>query len=355
MEKQDELSILEDLKEYIIDVGLSFIENPEKVLESFLELKGIHSIDMIDKLSSLLFFYHVNKVSINDLLKENELERQLLSSPIVKKEDLIREESPQIKPKLERIPASIEYQLDKRIIDNIESNDIDVCSDLIETLSDKELPYLKMFLLKKITELKNKIKKEIIKSPLTNIIKYQDDLTKYQLLFQILTEKNMPEETIIDEVSEQERSKIIFLPNHRNGTYIYGDIEKLLDNSEIIKNALNKIVSGYFLKTKDLSNIEGYDSKLFEYKQKNGIRIMYFQMGNGYIGIASIFFKDKQKSTKIESFYEEAVSRFNASQDYVFSHLSDPNFYIEQQELVGDIFDLLEKNNATTLSLKGGE
>jgi predicted nucleotidyltransferase len=62
--------------------------------------------------------------------------------------------------------------------------------------------------------------------------------------------------------------------------------------------------------------------------------------------------KDKQKSTRIANEYEEAISRFYESEQYILENFNNPDFHIEQAELVGEIFTLLD---GITLSKKVGE
>ncbi len=62
--------------------------------------------------------------------------------------------------------------------------------------------------------------------------------------------------------------------------------------------------------------------------------------------------KDKQKSTRIANEYEEAISRFYESEQYILENFSNPDFHIEQAELVGEIFTLLD---GITLTKKVGE
>ena len=74
-----------------------------------------------------------------------------------------------------------------------------------------------------------------------------------------------------------------------------------------IKLILEKIVDGYFLRTKDTKAIEGYQENLYEYKHPNGIRVLYVVEGNIII-ICSLFMKDKQKSSRISNEYDDPIN-----------------------------------------------
>jgi hypothetical protein len=62
--------------------------------------------------------------------------------------------------------------------------------------------------------------------------------------------------------------------------------------------------------------------------------------------------KDKQKSSRIANEYEEAITRYYRVKDYIVENFNNPDFHIEQSELVGEMFQLLEGN---TLSKKVGD
>jgi hypothetical protein len=62
--------------------------------------------------------------------------------------------------------------------------------------------------------------------------------------------------------------------------------------------------------------------------------------------------KDKQKSSRIANEYEEAVNRYYKVKNYIIDNFNNPDFHIEQSELVGEIFQILE---GTTLSKKVGD
>jgi len=90
--------------------------------------------------------------------------------------------------------------------------------------------------------------------------------------------------------------------------------------------------------------------KLYEYKRTNGIRVMFVKRGNE-IYICSLFYKDKQRSTKITSYYEEAIRRFNSfinTQD-----ITSPDFEIEQKELIGLIYGEIEPSTSLTKKKDG--
>jgi hypothetical protein len=62
--------------------------------------------------------------------------------------------------------------------------------------------------------------------------------------------------------------------------------------------------------------------------------------------------KDKQKSSRISNEYDEAISRYYSVRNYVVDNFNNPDFHIEQQELVGEIYELLD---VPTLSKKVGD
>ena len=53
---------------------------------------------------------------------------------------------------------------------------------------------------------------------------------------------------------------------------------------------------------------------------------------------------ESEKSIKIENYYREAISRYELNKEYILSVISSPDFYIEQDELIGQITSLLEES-----------
>ena len=77
-------------------------------------------------------------------------------------------------------------------------------------------------------------------------------------------------------------------------------------------------------------------------------------MGNNNIAICSIFYKDKQKSTKIANNYEEALNRYKNNKTYIEENITNPDFLIEQNEFIAHIRTILENRNQYSLSKKNG-
>lgn len=222
---------------------------------------------------------------------------------------------------------------------------------ILENMSSEDLKILKLQLYKLILDTKQEIKQNILLNPGADIKSLQDKLNKYELILDMLIKKSITVEPKVSSETPQEYSNIIFVPNSKKSTYFYEDISEYSERFKEIKLILEKIVDGYFLKTKDTKPIEGYQEKLFEYRHPNGLRILYVVTGN-IINICSLFIKDKQKSSRITNEYAEAISRFYESKNYIEENFNNPDFHIEQAELVGEIFSLLD---GVTLSKKVGE
>lgn len=220
---------------------------------------------------------------------------------------------------------------------------------ILETLSHEDIIRIKLHFYKLIIETKKNIKEIILYNPQEDIKDLQSDLDTYTLIVDTISELEK-KETVIDQ-EEKEYSNIVFAPNGHRSTYFYDDIYEFTDKSKEIKLILEKLIDGYFLKTKDTKGIEGFQENLYEYKHPNGIRVLYVVEGNIII-ICSLFMKDKQKSSRIANEYEEAITRYYRVKDYIVENFNNPDFHIEQSELVGEIFQLLEGN---TLSKKVGD
>lgn len=223
----------------------------------------------------------------------------------------------------------------------------DESKTLLESLTHEDRIRVKLYFWKKVILLRKQIRQMMMIDPTQDIKSLQDLLVQYELTVEYL--KDLTKETEKDDVESSELSRIIFVPDLKNkSSYILGDIVNYLDNRKEIKNVIDKIVEGYFLKTKDTKAIEKYkEHKLYEYKLPNGIRVLYVVNG-GYVYICSLFYKDKQRSIRIDSNYEDAVNRFYSSIDYIRENINNPDFYIEQDEYLAGINEVLDVGMSIT-------
>lgn len=210
----------------------------------------------------------------------------------------------------------------------------------LTNLSQEDKIRLKLHFYQQIIKVKKQIRTIIMNNPSSDISKLQEELMNLEFILEFIAELEQ-EEIEKEQINHPETSNIIFVPN-KNTTYFYEDILGHIDSKKEIKNIFDKLIDGYFLKTKDTRALEGYQEyNLYEYKHPNGIRILYVVAGN-IICICSLFYKDKQKSIKIDNYYEEAVKRFLKAEPYINENYNNPDFYIEQEELISQIKELLE-------------
>lgn len=281
--------------------------------------------------------------------KKEELEK--INESLSKTQDITETTTPKETPNIEETP--IPKRQFRDLTEIIELVIYSCLSDetmlILKTLSNEDYLRVKLHIYKLIIETKKQIKMSILTNPIASIKKLQEDLNNYELILEVL--KDFELESKQEEQIPQEYSNIIIVPNGKNSTYLYEDIIEFPERTKEIKLILEKIIDGYFLKTKDTKSIEGYQDNLYEYKHPNGIRVLYIVTGN-IITICSLFMKDKQKSTKIASEYDEAISRYYNSIEYIKNNFSNPDFHIEQAELIGEIFSLLD---GISFSKKVGE
>lgn len=223
-------------------------------------------------------------------------------------------------------------------------------SKKLSSLSREDKINIKLYFLKMINQTKRAIKNSILRNPVSDISNFQRDLSTYEIAIEFIGDLEREEELL--EKTESSLKRVIFVPNSHNSTYLYEDITQYKDSKKEIKNIIDKIVEGYFLRTKDTKPIESIKSNsLYEYKHPNGIRVLYV-VHKGLILICSLFYKDKQKSTRIEGYYEEAIRRFNNSKEYIIENNNNPDFFIEQDELIGQIYSFIDD---ISLSKKVGD
>ena len=337
----------------ILDNSTDYIYNPEEYIK-----KLYPDVDDDELVDLLRLTHSYNLRTVHDLIvtvkakqkmvkeaevlfdfdDEDEEYEETVETPVEEKEEVEIISTEEIQ----------EPKLDTSYADSIlQSNDLlTELENRIETFSKDEIIYLKLQLKLKKNMIINSIRRKIILNPSTSIKEEQDELENLELATLILSDK---EQTT--EVSQEEAktlSRIVIVPN-KNSSYLYDDISQY-NNKKEIKNTFDKIVDGYFLKTKNLKSLESFE-KLCEYTHPNGIRILYV-VDDGIIYICSLFYKDKQVSKKITNYYDEANRRYLAQKDYIKENLQTPDFIIEQEEIIGNIYGLLETGRKLK---KGGD
>lgn len=239
-----------------------------------------------------------------------------------------------------------------QIIKSLEFYSREEFNNQTKQLPQSAIYLIKLYLYKKINDLKKIIKNKAILSPESDLTEEQVKLITFQ---EFLDDLTIEQEILIEEQQEKDEffgKNIILVPNGKSTTYILEDIREYPESYDEISNAFENIMTKRFLSSKSISSIKDMGEKLYEYKRKNGIRILYIQNGND-IFICNMFYKDKQRSTKISSYYEEAIKRYysfiNTNTD-----ITTPDFIIEQKELSGQIYGELEQSSVLKIS-KGGE
>lgn len=256
---------------------------------------------------------------------------------------------PSLPSKKDKKPRK-EYKSIQELIDLITYSYLDEeTMRILETQSHEDIVRIKLHFYKLIIETKKAIRESILYNPQEDIGELQSNLDTYTLIVDTISELEKKEEIV--EQEEKEYSNVVFAPNGYRSTYFYEDVYEFPDKSKEIKLILDKLIDGYFLKTKDTKSIEGFQESLYEYKHPNGIRVLYVVEGNIII-ICSLFMKDKQKSSRIANEYEEAITRYYKVRNYIVENFNNPDFHIEQAELIGELFQVLE---GTTLSKKVGD
>lgn len=329
---EQQLKELLSTKEEFIDSPLTFIANFSQDIDE-------------QEIVELLRFIHVHNYEIVEQRQKHIIDmKQKISSakPLHQVEETkLVQEQPEEQPFASKI--------DPTYINSILTSS-DLLTELenrVSSLSKEELTFLKMQLHLKQNKLKRIIREKIMLNPSLNIKEYQEELELLELAEVLISEQQSKEEVVEE---QRTSSRIIFVPN-ASSSYLYNDISEY-ENKKEIKITFDKLVDGYFLMTKDIKSLEGYkNAKLCEYTHPNGIRILYV-ISDDIICVCSLFYKDKQKSKKIANYYEEAIRRFLSQIDYIKENYQTPDFIIEQDEIIGDIYSLLETGKKLK---KGGD
>ena len=209
----------------------------------------------------------------------------------------------------------------------------------IKGINDQGIYKIKLYLLKQIMLVTKKIRAKVLSMPLANLTDLQIELLKYQEFLEELKPKI--------EIKEQEEAKsksntynIIIVPNSKSSSYLLEDITAYSDSYDEITHTIDNIMTNQIFSSKSIKQIRDKNEKLYEYKRKNGIRVLFIRNGNN-IFITSLFYKDKQRSIKIDQAYEESIKRYNnfiaTGVDY-----TTIDFEISQKELIGEIYSEIE-------------
>lgn len=231
-------------------------------------------------------------------------------------------------------------------------NQIKYCSEeeldnSLEHISRDDYNLLKIQIYKQLMITKKEIITLLQKNPLSNINNKQKEIKRYNYILESLSYFQKE----IEEQAEEKKYNIIFVPNKNKQSCLFDDIYSLIESSDEISIIIEKLISHQFLHSKGIRQLVSYD-KLYEYKTKSGFRILYVTMGDNNLAICSLFYKDKQKSSKIANIYEEAISRYKNSKEYIEENMSNPDFIIEQNEYIAQIRTLLENRNQYILQKK---
>lgn len=261
----------------------------------------------------------------------------------------------------EAISVAEEYEVSKHskkvkdiseVIDYVTYCDLDTELFLyLDTLSKEEYIRLKLYFLEQVLIFKKLIKEAVVKTPTFDVKSLQEELKVFEDILHRLKDYGHQEEVTTSLEKVDTPSNIIILPSGKT-SFLLRDIEQYPDYSKEIKIAFDKIIDGYFLQTKDLKAINGTKESVYEYRTPSGLRILYV-VKNNLILVCSLFYKDKQKSIRIASEYEEAQNRFYAGIEYVLANVNNPDFYIEQAELIAQVYNFLE--NHMSYSKKVGD
>lgn len=339
----DKMSRIEQFEKEMKDIDY-YITSPTSFLYDKIEDPNIQEIVECTRSIAINNYFYI-------LDKKEEIER--LQKQIASAQP-VTEQIEEPKPKQEEPSTEITSVQTKRDLKDIIELVIyslldDDAKRVLETLTQEEYKQVKLQIYRLILATKLEIRDTIRTNPTANILSLQDNLNSYEIILDVLNEHEIKKEEEQQELLGT--SNIIVAPNKKNSTYLYEDIENYPERYKEIKLIYEKIIDGYFLRTKDTKPIEGYQENLYEYKHPNGIRILYV-VEHGLIIICSLFMKDKQKSTRISNEYDEAINRYYEVKDYILENYNTTDFYIEQAELVGEIFQILD---GISLTKKVGE
>ena len=180
----------------------------------------------------------------------------------------------------------------------------------------------------------------ILRAPLNDLTELQLQLLNYQEFLEVLKVEQVEKTNEVTQKEQEQKYNIIIVPDNKSSTYLFEDIIEYPEAYEEITLTFDNVMSQKMFSSKSIRQIRDKSEKLWEYKRKNGIRVMFIKNGNN-VFITSLFYKDKTRSIKIDNLYDEAIRRFNnfvaTGVDY-----TSVDFAIEQKELIGTIYGEIE-------------
>lgn len=329
--------------------SLDYIRAPYETIYDY--FPNASSYDLIEGLRIILVHNHRITLGLDE--ESTKLQNKMENAQIITKQEAITNQTAEPK---EPVDKPHTYPQNTQALQIIESLKYFTTAKEFDS-NTKNLPQdaimlIKIYLLKEINRLKKLIRIKVTKDPLEDIDKERLQLLTY---LEFLDTLKIEQEILIEEEEQKDENasqNIILLPNSKSGTYLLEDIRNYPESYDEISSAFENIMSKKFLSSKSISTIRDKGEKLYEYKRTNGIRVMFVKRGND-IYVCSLFYKDKQRSTKITQYYEEAIRRFNSFMELGYD-VTSPDFIIEQKELAGLVYGEVEQSTSYTMK-KGGE
>ena len=214
------------------------------------------------------------------------------------------------------------------LINKIIESDIEL-EILIKLVKPENITAIKILLIAQKKKIIKEIRDNLATDITMGISNLQDQVLRIDYFLLMLNDE---EEIIQEQENENENIKIIILPNDAHTTYLLEDIKNYENRYDIIANALKKLRTKILFKTSGIRRIISVD-KLYEYRETNGLRILFYVQSDNVFVITSLFFKDQRRSTKIDGFYEQAQKRllqdfdetkcdeYLANQEYYFQEI----------------------------------
>lgn len=210
----------------------------------------------------------------------------------------------------------------------------------IKGISEQGIYKIKLHILSLIIKTTKKIQLNILRAPLNDLTELQLQLLNYQEFLEVLKVEQVEKTNEVTQKEQEQKYNIIIVPDNKSSTYLFEDIIEYPEAYEEITLTFDNVMSQKMFSSKSIRQIRDKSEKLWEYKRKNGIRVMFIKNGNN-VFITSLFYKDKTRSIKIDNLYDEAIRRFNnfvaTGVDY-----TSVDFAIEQKELIGTIYGEIE-------------
>ena len=292
----------------------------------------------------ILSFLDAKRISADKKREEIKKLRSAIESMKIVKRDTLEEVSEDIISEEKEEAADFEKEVEYYLSDfmNLESYDKESIEDVLPSRSNYNYEKIVLRIMAEITHDIRDIN-EIIHSddyPLDwqELVEYKEELLS------LTNKRNTLKEILLfkeDEVTEEKKNKLIFLPIKGTDEFRIFDELKCIPQEEYegFLELFESIKNRTFKNARRFTNNDDLNGAL-EVKGHQ-IRVVYKRLSKDCYGIVSMFMKKTQNSTEYRAALINRYSEYKSMEKGLKEKIKDPNFIIKNQEVEDKLFATL--------------